>query len=450
MSRAVASRLRRLPIRCGRAGRSLHRLFHWKKLPARALPRWAGCKPICRKAPSRIRLCSRARALKICRVVGELDAGDVQKIEFINCAMKDGFHIAPSRGIEEDVRCAIEWEASRDSVEVMRLRDNMLSRLEAWGQALRRDGAVEQWFAGADDATRAVSADVNGPLLAALLDMTSYDDTAAADLFRYGAPLLGKLPHAGSGPAEKFPEPTSSEELLTSSPEHNRSILSSLREDANSSAIHEGALADASLSRMTAPVVLAKADLGRVRLSPRFSIVQGVKPDGAPKVRVVDDESRGGINSACQPAERLLLDGADVLVDALRCYHGLRGHAPALFKADIDSAYRRVPIAPEHRLGISGCPPVKASSWGLVSGFQRNPAFAVSLSALPQVGSLQHVYARRGHLGHWSPGVDVRRPGCRLWVGPSRCCLGAPRPQALKDSHPPIRGRFLRAVRTRN
>ena len=274
----------------------------------------------------------------------------MQNIEFINSALEGGFPIAPSRGIAEDFRSAIEWEARRNSVEVMRLRDNMLSRLETWGQALRQSGAVEQWFAGADAATRAVSADVNGPLLAALLDMTSYDDTGAADLFRYGAPLLGKLPHAGRGPAKQFPEPTSSEALLTSSPEHNRSVLSSLREDVNSLAIHEGALADASLSRMTAPVVLAKADLSRVRLSPRFSIVQGVKPDGAPKIRVVDDESRGGINSACQPAERLLLDGADILVDALRCYHDRHGHAPALFKADIDSAYRRVPIAPEHRL----------------------------------------------------------------------------------------------------
>ena len=90
-------------------------------------------------------------------------------------------------GIEEDVRSAIEWEASRDSADVMRLRDNLLSRLETWGQALRRYGAVEQWFAGADVATRAVSADVNGPPLAALLDMTSCGDMGAADLFRCGA-----------------------------------------------------------------------------------------------------------------------------------------------------------------------------------------------------------------------------------------------------------------------
>ena len=195
-----------------------------------------------------------------------------------------------------------------------------------------------------------MSADVNGPLLAALLGVTSYGDTGAADMLRYGAPLLGKLPHAGRGPAKKFPEPTSTEALLHSSPEHNRSVLSSSREDVNSAATHEGALADAPLSRMIAPVLLAKVDLSRVCLSPRFSIVQGVKPDGAPKICIVDDESRGGIDSACQPAERLLLDGADILVDALRCYHDLHGHAPALFTADTDSAYRRVPIAPEHRL----------------------------------------------------------------------------------------------------
>ena len=310
----------------------------------------------CVERPHRLSVFATRARVKAYRAVGELDASDELKIKFINSAMKGGVRFAPSRGIAEDVRSAIEWEASREFGEVMRVRNEMLSRLETWGQELRRNGAVEQWFDGADAATRAVSANVNGPLFAALLEMTGYEDKGAADLFRYGAPLLGQLPHAGKGPPKQFPLPTSIEALRTSSPEHNRSVLSSLREDANSRAIHEGALADATLSRMTAPAVLAKADLSRVRLSPRFSIVQGVKPDGAPKIRVVDDESRGGINSACQPAERLLLDGADILVDALRFYYGLHGHAPALFKADIDSAYRRVPIAPEHRLGIPGCP----------------------------------------------------------------------------------------------
>ena len=155
--------------------------------------------------------------------------------------------------------------------EVMRHRDNMLPRLEDWDRALRRDGSVQRWFAGADDATRAVSDGVNGPLLAELLVITSYGDLGAADLFRNGAPLLGKLPRAGSGPAKAFPEPISAETLWASSSEHNREIVSSLREDANSAALHDGARADAALSRMTAPVLLADADLSKVRLSPRFN-----------------------------------------------------------------------------------------------------------------------------------------------------------------------------------
>eukprot|EP00959_Pyramimonas_sp_CCMP1952_P030460 638411-Pyramimonas_sp.AAC.1 len=71
---------------------------------------------------------------------------------------------------------------------------------------------------------------------------------------------------------------------------------------------------------MTLPVPVADADLSRVRLSPRSSIIQGVKEDWAPKIRVVDDEPRGGVNASCQPVKRLRLDDADVLVDAIRFF----------------------------------------------------------------------------------------------------------------------------------
>ena len=275
--------------------------------------------------------------------------------------------------------------------EVMRHRDNILSRLEDWDRALRRDGSVQRWFAGADDATRAVSDGVNGPLLAELLVITSYGDLGAADLFRNGAPLLGKLPHAGSGPAKAFPEPISAETLWASSSEHNREIVSSLREDANSAALHDGARADAALSRMTAPVLLADADLSKVRLSPRFSIIQGVKEDGAPKIRVVDDESRGGVNAACQPVERLQLDGADVLVDAIRYFRDRHGHAPALFKADVDSAYRRIPIAPEHRWAAYSTYVHDGNTW--VTGH-----LAMMFGALAAVFGWDRVGAALAHL----------------------------------------------------
>ena len=92
--------------------------------------------------------------------------------------------------------------------------------------------------------------------------------------------------------------------------ESNRGLLASLREDANADELDRLAWADAKLGRMSDPVVVnAISDhLARfqfrshwpacssyvfwlVRLVPRFSVVQGLRPDGSDKVRPIDNFS---------------------------------------------------------------------------------------------------------------------------------------------------------------
>ena len=58
---------------------------------------------------------------------------------------------------------------------------------------------------------------------------------------------------------------------------------------------------------------------------------------------------RSGCNSATAPGEKLEYETLDLLLQAMRlanenCEVGL-----SLWKADIDSAFRRIPILPEHR-----------------------------------------------------------------------------------------------------
>ena len=120
-------------------------------------------------------------------------------------------------------------------------------------------------------------------------------------------------------------------------------------------------------------------------------MARGVKADGAPKIRAVDDESRGGVNAACQPAERLQLDGADVLVDAIRFFRDRHGCAPALFKADVDSAYRRIPIAPEHRWAAYSTYVHDGNTW--VTGH-----LAMMFGALAAVFGWDRVGAALAHL----------------------------------------------------
>ena len=69
-------------------------------------------------------------------------------------------------------------------------------------------------------------------------------------------------------------------------------------EDEHSDKLFKQAIDDASCGRMEYPVQLHDDDtfLASVRIARRFSVEQGVKPDGSLKVRAVDDESRNGVN----------------------------------------------------------------------------------------------------------------------------------------------------------
>ena len=76
----------------------------------------------------------------------------------------------------------------------------------------------------------------------------------------------------------------------------------------------------------------------------------GYKATGEPKLRAIDDFSRSGVNAATQPCERLRCDSLDQFFAVLQSMEKrFAGMKMALFKADIDSAYRRVPVRAQDR-----------------------------------------------------------------------------------------------------
>ncbi len=75
----------------------------------------------------------------------------------------------------------------------------------------------------------------------------------------------------------------------------------------------------------------------------------GTRPDGSEKLRAVDDFTRSGCNPATVVTERLKYDSGDTFLALLRAARKHLGHDLCLWKADIDSAYRRIPVDPSDR-----------------------------------------------------------------------------------------------------
>ena len=113
---------------------------------------------------------------------------------------------------------------------------------------------------------------------------------------------------------------------------------------------------DAEKGRMSVPQSIDDIDLGAHRLHPRFGVEQGTKDDGSLKIRAVDNLSWSGVsgrkrrklgasvNGHCRIPDALRHDHIDDLMEASTSLHDTFGEAPGLWKADIDSAFRRIPI----------------------------------------------------------------------------------------------------------
>ena len=225
----------------------------------------------------------------------------------------------------------------------------------------------------ADVSVRPVLRDVQGHLLKKLAVQAGYHDVDAVDLLRDGAPLIGNLAFSGgsfttlsvcrhvsgvnavlllSGCGRRLPVPDATERkiaaMLAQRAVSNAALVKSLKEDPHAEELHKLWQDDFALGRMGKLYRVQDCDLSTMTLSPRFCVEQGVKADGAPKLRPIDDFSRSGCNAVTFPAEKLVYESLDSFTAALRRAHGRLGCKMGLWKADIDSAYRRIPVHPAH------------------------------------------------------------------------------------------------------
>ena len=320
-----------------------------------------------------------------------------RKVEFTRASlrMRDPFKLANS--IPEDVESALKWQAGKSSEQVIREREATLCYLEATGKSMWDKGLCEAWFADCTDEIRAVSCTVNGPLLAYLASSVGYCDQSCVEFFRKGAPLYGELEHSGAlGAPKDCTAEVSVDALRADCQRSNVLLVESLREDEFSKELMELTRQDAAMDRMTPPRPITECDMAGLRLCPRFGVEQGLRPDGTQKVRAVDNLSfaaREGdgriskkamkaisINGQCAMHESISHDHLDDLFEAMRRFIVLMGTLPGLWKADIDAAFRRIPLMTEHY-------------WAAVIAFIFNGEVMISAHRASPFGAASSVHA---------------------------------------------------------
>ena len=292
---------------------------------------------------------------------------DVKKLKFTLEAIAAADPFQQEVSLHRDVEHALEWQAQRTPQQVMQEREETITSLERAGDMMWREGICDFWLKDADEGVRSVSATVNGIILEDLCRAVSYEDSACVELFRSGGDLYGQLPVTSIGPPKECALSGDIGELWRDRARSNESLIQHLRENEYHQELHQLTEQDAALGRMTKPIKATDFDLAKVRLVPRFGVEQGLRQDGSLKIRSIDNMSwclapddvkrflskkkqkELSINGCTAIPVEIRHDHIDELAIVMRQFRRSFGDIPWLYKADVDAAFRRVPLNPEHR-----------------------------------------------------------------------------------------------------
>ena len=148
--------------------------------------------------------------------------------------------------------------AQRTEEEAIQQREAIMDAIEILAGEMHANGTKRAWSKGVKDpALLKVSQEVNGPLMELLAKRAKYHDVESINLFRKGAPMVGKLARTGNGVAHDDPPDRSVEELRAERAETNAAVRKGLHEDTKWSAqLLQACHEDHEAGRMTQPRML--------------------------------------------------------------------------------------------------------------------------------------------------------------------------------------------------
>ena len=194
-----------------------------------------------------------------------------------------------------------------------------------------------------------------------------HEDWQVPELFRLGAPLYGELQPCGMGKLVEGSAVVGDIDALYHNRNHSNGVLASMvRADKNWEELHKIIEKDAAQGWMSEPVPFVESQVDG-RAVPSRGVAQP-RADGTTKVRAVFDYSwcapqpdseakrlprkmakAHSVNGCTWLPEKCTHDHLDDLVAFCKSLVLTLGCIPMLFKANIASAFKRIPLLPAHR-----------------------------------------------------------------------------------------------------
>ena len=222
-------------------------------------------------------------------------------------------------------------------------RSNVVLEIEKIGSHLRQCGATEHWMGDCDEGTRKVLGCMNLPLVDYLMKRVACDDVSLVSMLK-GAPVLGRMLTSGRGAPKVEAELESPDELWANRVQTNQRLARSIKPSERDEEVMRQTVEEAGLGRMTMPKVYhPDTDNTLGVLSTRFGVAQGED------VRCIDNATSSGCNPCSAAGERIREHRLDTLFAMAQMLVSLGMVMLSCCKADVKSAFRRIPVHPAHR-----------------------------------------------------------------------------------------------------
>ena len=258
----------------------------------------------------------------------------------------------PPANASAELKAALAFECETEPEDIDEERQRILYRYIKMSSDMKNKHVT--WSTtGTHSSTRPLVQKIHGPLFERCLQEASdsKDDFALLiEHCRSGFPFVGDLPPCEGSSIAGLPKSTpelhlTDRDLREGRAELNKQVLERVKELPFSEDIHPAVLKDAGQGFMSFPKRLDDEIMHEANLTRRIP-VREERQDGW-RTRIVDHETESFINEATRPQDRVQHDGLDLLTFILTWFLAMSVH-PLMWKRDVASAFRRVPISSMH------------------------------------------------------------------------------------------------------